>query len=62
MRGRLCEKRKSKAICGGSAFTRYVCQICGVPDRYHMTCVPKICGTCSQKYKKCERCMEEIGD
>lgn len=56
----LCKKCKDNWIIWWCSFTKYFCEICNNEKTHHMTCVPKICDECSEKYKKCERCSKKL--
>lgn len=55
-----CLSCKSEMIFWWDAFTSYSCEMCNKSHIYHMTCVPKICPSCSEQNHLCGRCWNKL--
>ena len=51
-----CKKCKNKGSIGGSAMTKFTCEVCGKQDWWCNTSNPPICSKCSEIAKKDGRC------
>ncbi len=49
-----------RRVCAGQSFTGWICQECDVVGEHPDTAVPKLCNACSDKRKRCVRCMASI--
>lgn len=54
-----CKGDRALELCG-SGFTKYKCSVCKKTKYWGNTCIPKICGTCSQKENKCMYCQSSL--
>ena len=44
----------------GAAFTRWFCKLCDREDMHSNTATPKVCRSCSEKYRACVSCGGDL--